>query len=80
MVRVKRWSGLARFWAEQKEMSERLSLLERPWEEQYLHWAFEDGEIVLHGEFMPSRKRRMSTTRGGWCRRAAGRPSPRPHG
>ena len=37
MVRVKRWSGFARFWAEQKEMSERLSLLERPWEEQYLY-------------------------------------------
>lgn len=73
------WEALARFWAEQKELSERLDLAERPWEERYLHWAWEGGEYVLHGELMPSTTRRMSTTRGGWCRRAAGRPLPRPH-
>ena len=72
------WSALARLWAEQKEISERLSLLDRPWEERYLHWAFEGGEYVLHGDLVPSTRRRMSTTRGGWCRRAAGRPLPRP--
>jgi hypothetical protein len=78
MARVKTaWEVLARFWAEQKELTERLSLRERPWEEQYLHWAWEGGELVLHGELMPSTHRRMSITRGGWCRRAAGRPLPR---
>jgi hypothetical protein len=73
------WRALTRLWGEQKEIAERLSLLERPWEEQYLHWSFEGGELVLPGELMPSTRRRMSTTRGGWCRRAAGRPAPRPH-
>lgn len=67
------WSALARFWAEQKEFSERLSLLDRPWEEHYLHWASEGGEPVLHGDLVPSTRRRMSTTRGGWCRRCASR-------
>ncbi|MEJ2867161.1 hypothetical protein WCD74_05250 [Actinomycetospora sp. OC33-EN08] len=72
------WDALTRFWAEQQELSERRHLLDRPWEERFLHWAWEDGGYVLHGELLPSSRRRMSTTRGGWCRRAAGRPSPHP--
>jgi hypothetical protein len=78
MDAVRTWEALARFWAEQKEIGERLTLLDRPWEERYLHWAWEGGELVLHGELVPSTRRRMSTTRGGWCRRAAGRPGPGP--
>jgi hypothetical protein len=74
------WTALTRFWAEQKEMSERLSLMERPWEEQYLHWALENGRYVLHGDLAPTTGRRMSTTRGGWCRcTSGGRPGSRPH-
>jgi hypothetical protein len=73
------WEALSRFWAEQKEMSERVSLMERPWEEQYLHWALEGGRYVLHGDLVPSARRRMSTTHGGWCQGAAGRPLLRPH-
>ncbi len=73
------WEALTRFWAEQKEMSERLSLMERPWEEQYLHWAWEGGRYVLHGELVPASGRRMSTTHGGWCLGGSGgRPVSRP--
>lgn len=61
------WSALARLWLEQTELAERRSLAQRPWEECYLHWAFEGDRYVLHGELMPSTRRRMSTTRGGRC-------------
>jgi len=69
------WKALSAFWAEQNELQERLLLLNRPWEEEYLHWA--DGE--LHGsEAPPADGRRHSVTRSGWCPgdRFAGRPTP----
>lgn len=53
------------FFREQQEIQERLLLLNRPWEEELLHWSA-DGE--LHGRFAPrTTKRRHSVTRGGWC-------------
>ena len=58
------WRALRAFWAEQNELQERLLLLNRPWEEEYLHWA--DGE--LHGSVPPPADgRRRSVTRSGWC-------------
>lgn len=53
------------FLAEQRELQERLVLINRPWEEELLHWA-EDGE--LHGRLAPPADgRRRSVTRSGWC-------------
>jgi hypothetical protein len=58
------WQGLRRFCSEQVEIQERLLLINRPWEEEYLHWV--DGE--LHGSVVPpADRRRRSVTRGGWC-------------
>jgi len=58
------WRAVRAFWAEQNELQERLLLLNRPWEEEYLHWA--DGE--LHGSVAPpANGRQRSVTRSGWC-------------
>jgi hypothetical protein len=58
------WRGLRRFYAEQVEIQERLLLVNRPWEEEFLHWS--DG--ALHGSAVPPADRRQhSVTRGGWC-------------
>jgi hypothetical protein len=58
------WRTLRRFWADQLELQERLLLLNRPWEEEFLHWA--DGE--LHGSVPPPADgRRRSVTGRGWC-------------
>ena len=47
------------------ELEQRRELLDRPWEEDFLHWAA-DG--TLHGERVPpAGRRRCSTTSGGWC-------------
>ena len=70
-------AALARSWRMLAELDERTALRDRPWEEQFLHWAWDGRALVLHGEMLPPR-RRMSTTRGGWCRQAAGRPDPAP--
>jgi hypothetical protein len=48
-----------------KELEQRRLLLDRPWEEDFFHWAA-DG--TLHGERVPpAGGRRYSTTSGGWC-------------
>ena len=52
------------FLATQAELAERQDLLNRPWEEEFLHWAA-DG--TLHGVHTPPRRGRHSTTRAGWC-------------
>ena len=58
------WKALREFWADQVELHERLIVLNRPWEEEFLHWV--DGE--LHGSLTPPADgRRRSTTRRGWC-------------
>jgi hypothetical protein len=58
------WQGLRRLWTEQVEIQERLLLVNRPWEEEFLHWS--DG--VLHGSVAPpADRRRRSVTSSGWC-------------
>lgn len=53
------------FLAVQVELRERAALLDRPWEEEFLHWAGEGRE--LHGRLVPPPGRGRSTTRSGWC-------------
>lgn len=56
------------FLGQQAELAERRSLLDRPWEEQFLHWAYDGHEWRLHGHRLPPPGRRAhSTTRTGWC-------------
>jgi hypothetical protein len=51
--------------SELTEINERQYLLDRPWEEEFLHWAA-DGR--LHGTLLPPAvRRRLSVTRSGWC-------------
>lgn len=48
-----------------RAMRERRLLQDRPWEEDFLHWA-KDG--TLHGTCAPPPDgRRRSTTPDGWC-------------
>jgi hypothetical protein len=57
--------SLSRFWAAYSVLHERRQLLERPWEEDLLHWAL-DGS--LHGHLPPPADgRRRSVTSEGWC-------------
>ncbi|KAA9150717.1 hypothetical protein FPZ12_040545 [Amycolatopsis acidicola] len=55
---------LREFLATQAELAERQALLNRPWEEEFLHWS-RDGE--LHGHLIPPRGRPRGVTRDGWC-------------
>jgi hypothetical protein len=50
--------------ASQVELWERWVLLNRPWEEEWLHWAA-DGR--LHGTCPPPDHGRHSVTSSGWC-------------
>ena len=43
--------GLREFLAVQVELHERAALLDRPWEEEFLHWVG-DG-LELHGRLVP---------------------------
>lgn len=50
------------------EIEERRVLLDRPWEEDFLHWARDEGGWQLHGRFVPPPRRRTSSvTTRGWC-------------
>jgi hypothetical protein len=56
------------FLADQAELHERMALLNRPWEEQFVHWAGDPSNPRLHGSVPPPRDgRRRSVTRSGWC-------------
>jgi hypothetical protein len=56
------------FLADQAELHERLALMNRPWEERFLHWSGDPDSPRLHGSVPPPRDgRRRSVTRGGWC-------------
>ncbi len=57
--------GLREFLAVQVELHERAALLDRPWEEDFLHWAGDGRE--LHGRLRPPAGRGRSTTSSGWC-------------
>lgn len=62
------WSAVRRFVAEQTEIQERRLLLNRPWEEEFLHWVGEGDNRRLHGHIPPPEFRQgFSVTRGGWC-------------
>jgi hypothetical protein len=58
-------SALREFDAEVTELHERQRLCNRPWEEEFLHWA--DGGRELHGRLIPPPGRGRGTTRSGWC-------------
>jgi hypothetical protein len=51
-----------------RELEERRVLLDRPWEENFLHWARDEHGWQLHGSFLPPPLRRASSvTSQGWC-------------
>jgi hypothetical protein len=67
-VRRVRWSAaLQEMWADYREVHERQGLLQRPWEEEFLHWSFDGRRWQLHGHLQPPPGRRRSTTSSGWC-------------
>ncbi len=52
----------------QLELCERRVLLNRPWEEDFVHWAYDGSGWHLHGHLLPPHaKGRRSTTSRGWC-------------
>lgn len=60
------WRAARAAAAECNEASERVWLLNHPWEEEFLHWA--GGGDRLHGHLTPpAAGRRHSVTRSGWC-------------
>jgi hypothetical protein len=59
---------LHRFSSDLRELGERRVLLDRPWEEDFLHWARDGQGCQLHGHLVPSPQRRASSvTSRGWC-------------
>ncbi len=62
---LRAWRGLREFLAVQVELHERAALLDRPWEEEFLHWTADGRE--LHGRLVPPSGRGRSTTLSGWC-------------
>ncbi|NIH79832.1 hypothetical protein [Amycolatopsis viridis] len=60
-------TGLREFLTTQAELAQRHDLLNRPWEEDHLHWAFDGERWQLHGHLAPPGARRRSTTGSGWC-------------
>ena len=58
------WARVRAIQAETLEASERMWLLQHPWQEELLHWGA-DGR--LHGHRFPASKRTASTTSSGWC-------------
>ncbi len=59
---------LHQFSVDQRELEERRMLLDRPWEEDFLHWARDEHGWHLHGRFVsPPRRRASSVTSQGWC-------------
>jgi hypothetical protein len=54
--------------ADYERLHERQQLLDRPWEEDFVHWSWDGQEWQLHGHLTPPPDgRRRSTTRDGWC-------------
>jgi hypothetical protein len=60
--------ALIRVVSDVRELEERRALLERPWEEEFPHWARDDRGWHLHGHVAPPpRRRTRSVTSQGWC-------------
>jgi hypothetical protein len=69
---------LRELYACQTEIAERLDLLNRPWEEDMLHWVQIGEQWELHGRLPPPPDgRRRSTTRQGWCPGCRSRSQPK---
>ena len=66
------WRGLRGFLSVQVELHERAALLDRPWEEELLHWAGDGRE--LHGRLVPPPGRGRSTTSSGVVPRHGAHP------
>ena len=54
------------WWADVRELDQRLALLARPWDEELLHWSAGPRGRELHGAFVPPAARAACTGRG-WC-------------
>ena len=66
LVAIRR--ALVRVVSDLREMDERRALLDRPWEEDFLHWARDERGWHLHGHLTPPPRRRIkSVTSRGWC-------------
>lgn len=51
-----------------RELGERRVLLDRPWEEEFMHWVHDERGWHLHGHLPPpARRRTRSVTARGWC-------------
>lgn len=62
------WARLREFHEVHVELVERQQLLNRPWEEDFLHWVTDGEHWYLHGHLVPpAGHRRHSVTRSGWC-------------
>lgn len=66
--------------SEVEEWEERRVLINRPWEEEFLHWVREGDGWHLHGQLPPPRHGCRCPTSGGWCLGRARRPKPGPVG
>ncbi len=53
--------------ADYRRLLERQALRDRPWEEDFLHWAWDGDSWQLHGHHVPPPGRRLSVTSEGWC-------------
>jgi hypothetical protein len=59
---------LRRVTGDLRELDERRALLDRPWEEDFLHWAHDEQGWHMHGHLVPPPRRRgSSVTSRGWC-------------
>jgi hypothetical protein len=70
------WRRFRQFNADQVEIRQRLWLINRPWEEEFLHWAYDGHQWQLHGFRTPPDNRHRATTSSGWCTGLRRRPSP----
>ncbi|HZA03996.1 MAG TPA: hypothetical protein VE617_05490 [Propionibacteriaceae bacterium] len=59
--------ALRRFWLNYREVAERRALLRRPWEEEFLHQAYDGHSWQRHGHLPSPGGRSRSTTSTGWC-------------
>src|SRR5699024_1057735 len=61
------WRACRRFHADTIELQERFVLINRPWAEEFLHYAHDGQTWQLHGHRIPPDRRIRSVTSTGWC-------------